>query len=95
MAVGDHVLFYHTGDEKAVVGTARVSRAAYPDPSADAGDWVSVDLRAGETLADPVTLARIKRTPELGGISLVRNSRLSVLSITESEYKSILRLAAE
>jgi predicted RNA-binding protein with PUA-like domain len=60
MKTGDHVFFYHSGEEKSVVGLARVEKEFYPDPTADAGDWPCVDLAAEKALAKPVTLAEIK-----------------------------------
>ena len=60
MAVGDRVLFYHSGDAKAVVGTSEVTRAAYPDPTDSTAAFVAVDLKAVAPLARPVTLAEIK-----------------------------------
>src|SRR5208282_4645027 len=60
MKAGDHVFFYHSGEEKSVVGLARITREAYPDSTADEGDWSAVDLAPVKTLAKPVTLAAIK-----------------------------------
>src|SRR5206468_730247 len=70
MAVGDKVLFYHSGEEKAIVGAAHVSKAGYADPTADEGDWVAVDLKADKTLARPVSLAAIKADNVLKDIAL-------------------------
>ena len=65
MQKGDEVLFYHSGEEKAVVGLARVSRTAYPDSTATEGDWSAVDLVPLKPLPRPVTLAEIKHAPRL------------------------------
>src|SRR5437660_5847719 len=65
MKPGDEVLFYHSGEEKAVVGVSEVARAAYPDPTDAKGQFLAVDLRANAPLARPVSLAEIKATPEL------------------------------
>ena len=78
MRKGDEVLFYHSVDEKAVVGIARVKRVAYPDPTAKEGDWSTVDLAPIKPLGHPVTLDQIKAKRPLKNISLVRQSRLSV-----------------
>lgn len=92
MKVGDAVLFYASVTTKAVLGTAEVSKAAYPDPSADEGDWVAVELRAKETLPHPVSLDRIKEDPALKNMVLVKNSRLSVQPVTKAEFTRILQL---
>jgi predicted RNA-binding protein with PUA-like domain len=92
MRKGDEVLFYHSGDEKAVVGVARVTRAAYSDPTATEGDWSTVDLVPVRALPRPVTLGEIKRAPRLKKTPLVRQSRLSVMPLTESEFRSIIKI---
>ena len=94
MTAGDPVLFYESGDSKAVVGTARVARAAYPDPTAREPGWVSVELEALAALAHPVALARIKADPGLSGIALVRNSRLSVMPLSTADFARIKSLGA-
>lgn len=91
MKKGDEVFFYHSGSDKAVVGFAKVSRAAFPDPTDEA--WVAVELRAGKQLKKPVSLAEIKANPKLANIALVRNSRLSVIPLTEDEYNEIARMS--
>ena len=88
----DAVLFYHSGDEKAVVGIARVTRTAYPDPTAKEGDWSTVDLAAVKPLARPVTLREIKDNSRLKGIPLVRQSRLSVMPLAEQEFLEIVNM---
>ncbi len=97
MKTGDHVLYYHSGAQKAVVGTATVSREAFPDPTVTAddpkGDWFAVELRAGESLPHPVTLAEIKTDPVLSNLLLVRHSRLSVMPVGQVEYAHLLRLS--
>lgn len=93
MRRGDEVLFYHSGDDKQVVGLATVRRAAYADPTADEPGWVAVDLAPVRPLATPVTLARIKAEPALREILLVRNSRLSVSPLQPAAFARILRLA--
>jgi predicted RNA-binding protein with PUA-like domain len=92
MRAGDPVLFYASGEPKSVVGTARVSRAGYPDPTADDPAWISVELEPVKALARPVTLAAIKADPALAGVILVRHSRLSVMPLTRAEYERIVTM---
>src|SRR5881394_305243 len=92
MQKGDEVLFYHSGEDKAVVGIAKVVRTAYPDPTAKEGDWSTVDLAALKPLRRPVTLDQIKARRPLKNISLVRQSRLSVHALTAAEFREILSL---
>jgi predicted RNA-binding protein with PUA-like domain len=93
MRAGDEVLFYHSGDGKCVVGIARVTRAAYPDPTADEPGWVAVDLAPVKPLGQPVSLARIKADAVLKEIGLVRQSRLSVMPLKPAEFARILAAA--
>jgi predicted RNA-binding protein with PUA-like domain len=108
MQAGDRVFFYHSStNPQAIVGIAEVAREAYPDPSAfdrkhDAFDpkskpddpaWFMVDLRAVEPLPRPVTLAEIKKRPELAKMALLRIGRLSVTPVTHEEWEAILRMA--
>jgi predicted RNA-binding protein with PUA-like domain len=93
MRRGDEVLFYHSVIGKAVVGIAKVVRAAYPDPTAKEGDWSTVDLAPVKSFRQPVTLEQIKANPTLKNISLVRQSRLSVHGLSAADYREILRLA--
>jgi predicted RNA-binding protein with PUA-like domain len=93
MRKGDAVLFYHSVSEKAVVGTARVIREAYSDPTATEGDWSAVDLAPEKALPRPVTLDEIKRNPRLKQIALLRLSRLSVQPLTNAEFQEILGMA--
>jgi|SRR5215813_2633654 len=95
MQKGDEVLFYHSGEEKAVVGIAKVIRTAYQDSTAEEGDWSTVDLSAVKPLRRPVTLREIKSDPRLKGIPLVRQSRLSVMPVAESEFREILKLSTD
>ena len=94
MSKGDEVLFYHSGEEKAVVGIAKVMRTAYPDPTAKEGDWSTVDLAPIKSLRWPVALREIKGNPRLRGIPLVRLSRLSVMPLAESEFREIVKMSA-
>jgi len=94
MQEGDGVLFYHSGEEKAVIGTAKVTRPASPDPTAKEGDWSTVDLAAVKPLHRPVTLREIKGNSRLKGIPLVRQSRLSVMPLSEAEFREITGMGA-
>ena len=92
MAPGDEVMIYHTGDEKRIVGLARVAGAPYPDP--DAGDErrTVVDVAAGEPLPRPVTLAVIKADPAFADLALVRQGRLSVVPVPAPLWTRLLQL---
>jgi predicted RNA-binding protein with PUA-like domain len=92
MKCADLVLFYHSGKERAVVGVARVTREAYPDPTAREGDWSVVDVEPVVPLKQSVTLAQIKDDPELADILLVRRSRLSVMPLERAAFERILKL---
>ena len=92
MQKGDEVLFYHSGEDKAVVGVARVTRPAYLDPTAKEGDWSAVDLAPIKSRRRPVTLRQIKSDPRLKQTPLIRQSRLSVMPLTESEFREIVTM---
>jgi len=94
MKKGDEVLFYHSGDERAVVGFATVSKPAFPDPTADDDAWVAVELKAGKKLKKPVTLVQVKAEPKLANILLVKNGRISVMSLSEDEYDQIVLMGS-
>jgi predicted RNA-binding protein with PUA-like domain len=87
MKKGDRVFFYHTGKEKAVIGTATVSKTAYPDPKADS--LVVVELAAGKALKRPVTLKEIKADKRFATMPLVRIARLSVQPVTDEQWEMI------
>jgi predicted RNA-binding protein with PUA-like domain len=93
MRKGDNVLFYHSGDEKSAVGIARVTRTAYPDPTAKEGDWSTVGLTPVKPLARAVTLREIKGNPRLKGMQLIRQSRLSVMPLAEPEFREIVEMS--
>jgi predicted RNA-binding protein with PUA-like domain len=95
MAVGDQVLIYHTGEEKAAVGLARVVRAAYADPRAKDPRLVVVDLEAGHPLPKPVTLAAVKAEPAFADLALVRMGRLSVVPVKPDQWKRLLAMGGE
>jgi len=92
MQVGDLAFFYHSNIGKQVVGVVEVVRAAYPDPTADSGDWVSVDMKAVRPFPRPVTLADIKADPELADMALIRQSRLSVMPVSKAHWDRICRM---
>jgi len=93
VASGDEVLVYHTGDEKAAVGIARVVRGAYPDPTAREARLVVVDLAPVRALPQPVTLAAMRAKRELAGFDLLRLPRLSVMPVSTAQWTTILRMA--
>lgn len=90
MKAGDRVLFYHSGKEKAVVGTAEVTKAAYADPTADDEQWVAVDLKPVKRLKNPVPLAAIRYDKRLSELPLIRQSQLSVMPLTKDEFETIV-----
>jgi len=89
MKKGDRVFFYHTGKEKAIIGTATVSKTAYPDPKDKAGTLVVVELAAGKALKRPVTLAEIKADKRFADMPLARIPRLSVQPVTDDQWNMI------
>ncbi len=95
MALGDRCLYYHSTEEKAVVGIARVSRVARADPTAPGEDWASVEVEPVEPLATPVTLERIRADPKLRSFPLLTRSRLSVAPVTPADYARVLALSRE
>lgn len=93
MAVGDRGFFYHSQNEKAVVGIVEVIAEAHPDSTTTDGRWECVDIRAIAPVKQPVTLDQIKADPRLSDMVLVRNSRLSVQPVTDREWAIICDLA--
>jgi predicted RNA-binding protein with PUA-like domain len=92
MKKGDLAFFYHSNIGKEIVGVVRVAREAYPDTTAEKGDWSAVDMQAVGPMPKPVSLATIKDTPALADIALVRQSRLSVMPITPEHWKLICKM---
>ena len=90
---GDGIFYYHTGDQKAVVGIAEVAATAYPDKTAKEGDWSAVDLVPHKALVRPVTLDEVKTIPKLKEMALLRYSRLSVQPVTADEFTEIIRMS--
>lgn len=92
MAKGDLVLFYHSVSDKEVVGTARVVKEHYPDPTADSDKWVVVELVPENQLRHPVTLEQVKKDERLENIALVKQARLSVMPLKREEFDAIVEL---
>lgn len=92
---GDRVFFYHTGDEKSVVGTAKAADTAYPDPADKTGKLFAVDIVPVKKLKNPVTLAAIKADPSFASFPLVRIARLSVMPVSDEEWQRIERMSAD
>ena len=93
MKSGDKVFYYHSGEERAVVGLAKVTRTAFPDPTAKEGSWVAVEFEAGKALKNPVTLGEIKANPKLADMKLVKLSRLSVSPVSKDEWDEITAMS--
>jgi predicted RNA-binding protein with PUA-like domain len=93
MKSGDRVFFYHSGEEKSIVGLGCVVKEFYPDATADEGDWSCIDLAAEKALTKPVTLAQIKADKILKEMVLAKQSRLSVSPVTEAQFKRLMQLA--
>ena len=91
---GDRIFFYHTGDEKAVVGIAKAADAAYPDPADKAGKLYAVDVLPVKKLKTPVTLASIKADKFFESFALVRMSRLSVMPVDDEQWERIVKMAS-
>ena len=95
MQVGDRGFFYHSNEDKAIVGIVEVIKPYYPDHTDETGKFGMVDVRAVKTLKNKVTLARIKTEPRLVGMTLVNNSRLSVQPVSDDEWRVVMELAGE
>jgi predicted RNA-binding protein with PUA-like domain len=93
MKKGDRAFFYHTGDEKQIVGVVEVIREAYKDPTDPKGVFLMVDVKAVEPVPKPVTLAAIKAEPTLKDMALVKYARLSVQPVTPEEWKLVSKMA--
>lgn len=90
---GDLLLIYHTGDEKAIVGLAVAASNPYPDPNSENEKLMVIDIKAKKRVKRPLTLSEIKQMPEFTDFPLVRLPRLSVMPVSESEYKCLVELA--
>lgn len=94
MKEGDLVLFYHSNEGKAVVGIAKVVKEHYQDPTTEDTNWLVVDLAPVETLKTPVTLEQIKKDQRLQNIGLIKQGRLSVMSLKPEEFDRIIELGS-
>ncbi len=92
MRKGDLAFFYHSNIGKQIVGVVKVVREAYPDPTADQGDWVCVDMQAVRPMPRPVSLEAIKAEPGLADLALVRMSRLSVMPVSKGHWDKLCRM---
>ncbi|WP_339859002.1 EVE domain-containing protein [Thalassospira alkalitolerans] len=92
MQIGDQAFFYHSVNEKRIVGIVEVVREAYPDPTDASGKFVQVDFKTVKPLPSPVTLADIKADPRFADLALLRQSRLSVMPIDASSWASICQM---
>jgi len=93
MKKGDLALFYHSVNEKSVIGIAKVVKEYYPDPTIDDDRWVVVDFVPERKLNNPVTLEAVKNNPKLADIVLVKNSRLSVQPLDKASFDEILKMS--
>ena len=94
MKPGDRCFFYHSNEGKEIVGIAEVVKAAYLDPTDEAAKFVTVDVKAIEAVKKPVTLAAIKADPRLKDFGLVRQSRLSVVPVSDAHWALITKMSA-
>lgn len=90
---GDPILIYHTGDEKAVIGEAKALSEAYPDPAKKDPKLLVIEIEAGKPLPRPVTLAEVKANPKLKNFDLARLPRLSVMPVSEEQWRLIDTMA--
>ena len=95
MRVGEQGFFYHSNEDKAIVGIVEVTKPYYPDPSDESGKFGMVDVREVKALKNKVTLMQIKAEPRLAGMTLVNNSRLSVQPVSDKEWRIVLEIAGE
>src|ERR1700745_2266707 len=93
MKLGDPVFYYHSGNGKAIVGIAEVTKEAFRDPTAAEGDWSAVELTPVKPIQPPVKIDQIKRDARLRDVPLLKQSRLSVMKLTKEQFETILELA--
>lgn len=89
----DILLYYHSNEGLEIVGIAKVLHTAYPDPTAEKGDWSAIDIVPIKKLVKSVSLKEIKQHPELQDIGLIKQSRLSVMPVTDEQFDIIMQLA--
>ena len=94
MKIGDLALFYHSGEERRIMGIVEVTRPYYPDPTDPAGRFGMVDVKLVKPLPRPIELKEVKEDPRLQHLALVRQSRLSVMPIDEAAWKILLQMGA-
>lgn len=94
MRLGDSVLYYHSQQELAIVGVMEVTREAYPDPTSADPHWLTCDFAPVTTLVHPVSLATLKADPRFAVFGLIRQPRLAVMPVLESQFNGIMELAA-
>jgi predicted RNA-binding protein with PUA-like domain len=92
MKKGDLAFFYHSNIGKEIVGIVKVAREAYPDPTAEKGDWVCVDMQAEQPVPAPVSLATIKADPQFHDFALIRLSRLSVVPVSAAHWRALCKM---
>lgn len=95
MKKGEKGFFYHSNEDKAIVGIVEIIKTYYPDHTDESGKFGMVDVKAAKPLKKPVTLADIKAEPRLKDMVLVNNSRLSVQPVTDEEWRVVLEMAGE
>jgi len=95
MKKGDEVFFYHSNEGLEIVGIAKVTKEAYPDPTSKEDGWVAVDLKPVKSLKRPVTLKEIKEQKNLSEMALLRLGRLSVQPVKEEEWRAVMELAGK
>lgn len=94
MKKGDEVLFYHSNEGMEIVGIAKVSKEAYPDPTTEDERWVAVDIKAFKKLKNPVTLAQLKQDARFANMDLIRLGRLSVQTVKPVEWELLMKLSS-
>ena len=92
MKIGDRAFFYHSHIQRAIVGVVEIVRSAYPDPTANEGNWVCVDVKTIESMPIPVPLAQIKKEPLLNQLMLIKQPRLSVCPISDEHWIILCRI---
>ncbi len=95
MKKGERGFFYHSNEERAIVGIVEIIKTFYPDHTDETGKFGMVDVKAVKALKTPVTLAQIKAEPRLADMALVKNSRLSVQPVTDAEWAAVMEMAGE
>lgn len=91
MKKGDIAFFYHSGEDKAIIGTAKIAKESFPDPKDK--DWVAVEITIERKLKKPITLAEVKAEKQLSNMALVRSSRLSVQPVRDEEMNLLMKMS--